>query len=356
MLTALTANGPARRPGGLWERVHTTLHALCEGRGLEFWGPLDAASRYWEADDDQLSISLTDLQRLAGLVKLLAEFGMASGGVSRPVVTPLGRWALERLREGLAGPAGPSLTASELIAEAVPVRGDAEQLDLVVSDWLSQRDPVEAARGLVAAASQLRVLGRSVAVGLVRLLGKKAQPAWQEVVRSPLLGPHARQALADLDAGPQPDDDDRQWLGVEAAAAALEEKGPDEALTELSESMQDLGLEEMFTKALGTGHLDAPDVVRAVTEFVASGAPRSVGLAGGTRSRWRRRSRGNRDRRTRCAWRSRETRQLSTGTRKTRKTLSRLTWRASTGTSPGSAGAGVERAAGVNADPRRFAE
>jgi hypothetical protein len=123
MLTALTANGPARRPGGLWERVHTTLHALCEGRGLEFWGPLDAASRYWEADDDQLSISLTDLQRLAGLVKLLAEFGMASGGVSRPVVTPLGRWALERLREGLAGPAGPSLTASELIAEAVPVRG-----------------------------------------------------------------------------------------------------------------------------------------------------------------------------------------------------------------------------------------
>jgi hypothetical protein len=201
---------------------------------------------------------------------------MASGGVSRPVVTPLGRWALERLREGLVSPADPSLTAAELIAEAVPVRGDAEQLDLVVSDWLSQRDPVEAARGLASAASQLRALGRSVAVGLVRLLGKKAQPAWQEVVRSPLLGPHARQALADLDAGPQPDDDDRQWLRVEAAAAALEEKGPDEALTELSESMQDLGLEEMFTKALGTGHPDAPDVVRAVTEFIASGAPRSV--------------------------------------------------------------------------------
>jgi hypothetical protein len=61
MLTALTANGPARRPGGLWERVHTTLHALCEAHGLEFWGPLHAASRYWEADDDQLSVSLTDL-------------------------------------------------------------------------------------------------------------------------------------------------------------------------------------------------------------------------------------------------------------------------------------------------------
>ena len=276
MLTALTANGPARRPGGLWERVHTTLHALCEAHGLEFWGPLHAASRYWEGDDDQLSVSLTDLQRLAGLVKLLAEFGMVSGGVSRPVVTLLGRWALERLREGLAGPADPSLTAAELIAEAVPVRGDAEQLDLVVSDWLSQRDPVEAARGLLAAASQLPALGRSVAVGLVRFLREKAQSAWQEVVGSPLLGPHARQALADLDAGPQPDDDDWQWLGVEAAAAALEEKGPDEALTELSESMQGRGLEEMFTKALGTGHPDAPDVVRAVTEFVASGASRSV--------------------------------------------------------------------------------
>ncbi len=276
MLTALAANGPARRPGGLWDRVHTTLYALCEAYGMEFRGPLDAASRYWEAGDGQLAVSLADFQRLDGLVKLLAEFGMVSGGVSRPVVTPLGRWALERLRDGLVGPADPSLTAAELIVEAVPVRGDAGQLDLVVSDWLSQRDPVEAARELLAAASQLRALGRSVAVGLVQRLGEKAQPAWREVVGSPLLGPHARQALADLDAGPEPDYGNWQWLGVEAAAAALEEKGPDEALTGLSESMQGPDLEEVFAEALGTGHPDAPDVVRAVKELVASGAPRSM--------------------------------------------------------------------------------
>ena len=48
--------------------------------------------------------------------------------------------------------------------------------------------------------------------------------------------------------------------------------------------------------------------------------------AGVTRSRWRRRSRENQAGRTRCAWRSRETSPLSTGPRRTRKTLSRLTW------------------------------
>jgi hypothetical protein len=274
-LTAASANS-GRRPGDLWDRVYTTLYALCEAYGMDFRGPLDAASRYWEVGEGQLSVSLTDLQRIDGLVRLLAEFGMVSGGVSRPVVTPLGRWGLERLRDGLVGPADPSLTAAELIAEAVPVRGDAEQLDHVVSDWLGERDPVEAARELLAAASQLRALGRSVAAGLVQRLGEQAQPAWREVVGSPLLRPHARQALADLDAGPEPDYDNWQWLRVEAAAAALEEKGPDEALTELSESMAGPGLEEIFAEALGTGHPDAPDVVRAAKEFAASGAPRSV--------------------------------------------------------------------------------
>jgi hypothetical protein len=128
--------------GGGWVTTGAALESwppgaervLCEAYELEFWGPLHAASRYSEVGDGQLSVSLTGSQRLDGLVKLLAEFGMVSGGVSRPVVTPLGRWDLERLRDGLVGPADPSLTAAELIAEVVPVRGDAEQLDRVVSD------------------------------------------------------------------------------------------------------------------------------------------------------------------------------------------------------------------------------
>src|SRR5260370_30134242 len=43
------------------------------------------------------------------------------------------------------------------------------------------------------------------------------------------VGPHARAVLAGWDRGPEPGDADWEWLGVEAAAAALEDTGPDEA-------------------------------------------------------------------------------------------------------------------------------
>jgi hypothetical protein len=59
---------------------------------------MNAADRYgdWKTGD-----------RLVGLVALLAEFGAVTGDSSKPVITPLGRWAAAHLADGLPTPADP---------------------------------------------------------------------------------------------------------------------------------------------------------------------------------------------------------------------------------------------------------
>jgi hypothetical protein len=63
---------------------------------------------------------------------------------------------------------------------------------------------------------------------------------------------------------------------VESAAVALADKGPDEALSRVWESMPGAGLDARLAAIRGTGHPDAGVVARAVAEFAASGAPRSI--------------------------------------------------------------------------------
>ena len=62
---------------------------------------------------------------LAGLVELLAGFGAVDGDHGRPVVTPLGRWAVAHLADGMPGSPDPGLPAGEMIA-AVAGFGDEE--------------------------------------------------------------------------------------------------------------------------------------------------------------------------------------------------------------------------------------
>ena len=62
--------------------------------------------------------------------------------------------------------------------------------------------------------------------------------------------------------------------GVEGAAAALEDKGPDEALSRVWESMPGADLEGRLAAVRATGHPDADALAKAVAEFAASGAPR----------------------------------------------------------------------------------
>jgi len=70
------------------------------------------------------------------------------------------------------------------------------------------------------------------------MLGSCAIPAWREFTAAPHVGPHARYAVYAWDQGPEPDEKDIQWLATESAAAALDAKGPGEALCVVWESVR----------------------------------------------------------------------------------------------------------------------
>ena len=162
-----------------------------------------------------------------------------------------------------------------MIAEAARF-GDEEQQDHVARTWLAGREPVQAAREVLSAAEGMSPLRRSVAVRLVEALGDDALPAWREMTQARCVGPYARAVLADWDRGPEPGDADWEWLGVEAAAAALEDTGPDEALSRVWERMPGEDLDARLAATRATGHPDAGPLARAVADFAASGAPRSI--------------------------------------------------------------------------------
>ena len=130
--------------------------------------------------------------------------------------------------------------------------GDEEQQDHFARGWLAGREPVQAAREILAAAEDMSPLRRIVAVGLVEVLIDDGLPAWREFVSARCVGPFARAVLAAWDDGPEPGAADGVWLGVEGAAAALEDKGPDEALSRVWESMPGADLDD--TPRGGAGH------------------------------------------------------------------------------------------------------
>ncbi|HLQ55278.1 MAG TPA: plasmid pRiA4b ORF-3 family protein, partial [Streptosporangiaceae bacterium] len=265
-LLAVLGEDGVPRAGGLWGPVHATLHDLCDRYDKSSWEPLHAADRYCDLETGT---------PLAGLVALLAEFGAVAGDPGQPLITPLGRWAAGHLAAGLPGLADPSLPASEMIAEVARF-GDEEQRDHVAWGWLAERQPAEAAREILTAAEGMSPLLRVMAVGVVQRLGEEALPAWRELTAAPRVGPHARAALAAWDQGPEPSDAEWDWLAVEAAAAALEDKGPDEALSRVWESMPGTDLDTCLAEVRATAHPDAAALSRAVAEFAASGAPRSI--------------------------------------------------------------------------------
>jgi hypothetical protein len=251
---------------GLWQPVHAALRDLCDRYDKSYWEPVHAADGYYDLETGK---------PLAGLVALLAGFDAVAGDPGKPVITPLGRWAAGHLAAGLPGLADPGLPAGEMIAEAARF-DDEEQRDHVAWGWLAEREPAEAAREILTAAEGMSPLLRSVAVGVVEALGEAALPAWRDMAAARRVGPHARAVLVGWDQGPEPSDADWEWLGVEAAAAAQQDKGPDEALSRIWESMPGADLDARLAAVQATGHPDAGALARAVAEFAASGAPRSI--------------------------------------------------------------------------------
>lgn len=265
LLAALGGDG-VPRADGLWGPVQAALRDLCDRYDKSSWEPLHAADRYYDLETGM---------PLAGLLALLAEFGAVAAVAGKPVISPLGRWAVGQLAAGLPGLADPDLSAGEMIAEAAQF-ADEEQRDHVAWGWLAERQPAEAAREILTTAEGMSPLLRGVAVGVVQRLGEDALPAWREFAAAPRVGPQARAVLAAWDQGPEPSDTDWDWLAVEAAAAALQAKGRDEALTRVWESMPGTDLDTCLAEVRATSHPDAAGLSQAVAAFAASGAPRSI--------------------------------------------------------------------------------
>jgi Plasmid pRiA4b ORF-3-like protein len=265
LLALLTVLGGDDRSRGLYERMISVLDKLNAMLGQNSWGAWQAAARYYDLESER---------PIAGLIEMLAGFGAISGGVRNPALTPLGRWARKQLHDGLALPAASDLPAQELITEAARF-ADWDERDRVARDWLAARGPVEAALEMLKVAEDMGPFPRTVAVGLIRKLVAAAWPAWQRAAEWPCVGPHAREVLT-FATDAKVSDADCRWLAAEEAAAALEEHGPDEALTRIWQGMPGDDLEEKLAAAKATEHPDAVGLVRAVEEFTASGAPRSI--------------------------------------------------------------------------------
>src|SRR6185437_8605743 len=92
----------------------------------------------------------------------------------------------------------------------------------------------------------------------------------------------ARVELYDWGQAPEPSPEERDWLGAEAAAAALlargeawpEGQGPDEALCQLWEASGrgPLDIGALLAMVRATGHPEAEAVAVAVSELAESGA------------------------------------------------------------------------------------
>ena len=214
-------------------------------------------------------------RRWPGWSRLLAEFGAVAGDPGKPAITPLGRWAAGHLAAGLPGLADPGMPVSVMIAEVARF-SDEEQQDHVAWGWLAGRELAEAAREILTAAEEMSPRLRGVAVRVAETLDQDALPAWREMAAAPNVGPHARAVLAGWEQGPELSDADWAWLAVEEAAAALEDKGPDEALSRVWENMPGPDLDARLAAVRATGHPDADALAQAVAEFAASGAPRSI--------------------------------------------------------------------------------
>jgi hypothetical protein len=216
-------------------------------------------------------------QRALALLDLFGAVVVGSGGAR---ITPLGRWAVPQLRAGMPHSAGPELSATEVIELLVAYGGGSAELQWkLVQPWLAARTLEVAARELLDAAALAPASLRVAVVEVVDRLDESGLPVWRELADQATIGPHARAVLATFDeedpelavrAG------DGAWLAVEAAAAALADPGPDEALTLVYEGMPGPDVYARVGAVATSGHPEAAAVTQALTAFLGSGQPRTI--------------------------------------------------------------------------------
>lgn len=201
---------------------------------------------------------------------VLVEFGAATRHGTQLEMTPLGRWALLEMNARRPEPISADLPADELIARIA----DSDENDAwhAAGPWLIGRDPLLAAREILAAAAAATPAQRITAVEIVDALDESAQAAWHEVTTVPNLAAHASVALAGWNRPQASSTEDSAWLAVEYAVAALADSGPDEALSCIDERIAGQDLDSRLAAIRRGGHPDTPALAEALTTFVASGA------------------------------------------------------------------------------------
>jgi hypothetical protein len=137
--------------------------------------------------------------------------------------------------------------------------------------WLIGRDPLLAAREILAAAATATPAQRIAAVEIVDALDEPAQAAWRDVTTVPNLAAHARMALAGWRRPQATSPEDSAWLAVEYAVAALTDSGPDEALSCIDERIAGQDLDSRLQAIRCGNHPDTAALAEALTTFIASG-------------------------------------------------------------------------------------
>jgi len=213
------------------------------------------------------------IRRRSACWTLLDAFGAVAAG---PVVTPLGRWAMDRLADSQPVMPG-NLAAAEMLARLA--RFDQAQRRDLGWEWMAGRDPDEAVREILRAAASMSPRMRWLAADVAEQAGEEALPAWREALSEPLLAVHARCALIAWDDAPGLTGAEQLWLAVEAAAAGLDERGPDEALCCLWERVPGTTIDDRLAAIRSSGHPATAEVTAAVADLAASGVPLTIDQA-----------------------------------------------------------------------------
>jgi hypothetical protein len=263
-------DAPAGR--GLLREVLEEADEICDSRDLDadVHGALSGLSPH-------------GMPKIEGLMALLADFGIiakAGPAASKaPAVTPLGEWVASLLAEEVCPvPLDAGLTAEDLIEGAANV--SAGEREMLADSWLDARDPADAVREILSAAEDKPSRLRVVALELAEMAREDGWPAWREIAGDdarPHTARHARVFLFSMGQGPEPARADWQWVGTEAAAAALHEAGPDEALCCIWDTIDgDDDIAKRLAEVRASGHPEAEYVASSVEAFAASGAPLTI--------------------------------------------------------------------------------
>jgi hypothetical protein len=230
---------------------------LLEPIGLVAYQPVDDAlmgDTDAEADEPAAPVDETDVTRY-GMVRLtpLGLYGLRArlldAGFTAPAVGDLADKGADALLDGSAG-----YSSHAALAET--------------EQWLARREPLTAARELLAAArgadpgAPLRRLRCQQALSLV---GAHAEPAVREVLDDAELGGLARVWLSELGATdvPAPSEDLVFWLTIDTLAAQLAAEGNSDELQALVEGLaqQHSGF---FAAAWRVDHPATPEVLEAM--------------------------------------------------------------------------------------------